>query len=124
MVIDSSWSMGTETANGDTRWERAMAQARTLIAASAGDEVALATTADGLVEGPTTDSVLLEAALDRIAPAGGEQADWPQLSGVSVRALHYGRNAAASDRRSRGGRRQGHRAVRVRACVEPGHHGV
>src|SRR5688572_9969903 len=87
VVIDSSWSMGTEMSNGDTRWERALAQARTLIAASAGDELALATTADGLVEGPTTDSVLLEAALDRIAPAGGEQGDWPQLSGVSV--VHF-----------------------------------
>ena len=87
VVIDSSWSMGTKMSNGDTRWERALAQARTLIAASAGDELALATTADGLVEGPTTDSVLLEAALDRIHPAGGEQADWPQLSGVSV--VHF-----------------------------------
>ena len=87
IVIDSSWSMGAETSNGDTRWERAIAKARTLIVASAGDEVALATTADGLVEGPSTDSVLLEAALDRIAPAGGEQGDWPQLSGVSV--VHF-----------------------------------
>jgi Ca-activated chloride channel homolog len=87
VVIDSSWSMGAETSNGDTRWERAIAQARTLIVASAGDEVALATTADGLVEGPTTDTVLLEAALDRIAPGGGEESDWPQLSGVSV--VHF-----------------------------------
>lgn len=87
VVIDSSWSMGTETSDGGTRWDRALTQARTLIAASAGDEVALATTADGLVEGPTTDSVLLEAALDRVFPAGGEQGDWPQLSGVSV--VHF-----------------------------------
>ncbi|MEO6223983.1 MAG: VWA domain-containing protein, partial [Vicinamibacterales bacterium] len=87
VVIDSSWSMGTRMSNGDTRWERALTKARTLIASSAGDELALATTADGLVEGPTTDSVLLEAALDRIAPAGGEQGDWPQLSGVSV--VHF-----------------------------------
>jgi hypothetical protein len=87
VVIDSSWSMGAETSSGGTRWERALTKARTLIAASAGDELALATTADGLVEGPTTDSVLLEAALDRIAPAGGEQGDWPQLSGVSV--VHF-----------------------------------
>jgi Ca-activated chloride channel homolog len=87
VVIDSSWSMGAETSNGDTRWERAIAQARTVIVSSAGDEVALATTADGLVEGPTTDTVLLEAALDRIAPAGGEESDWPQLSGVSI--VHF-----------------------------------
>jgi Ca-activated chloride channel family protein len=87
VVIDSSWSMGTKTEDGSTRWERALARARTLIAASAGDELALATTADGLVEGPTTDSVLLESALDRISPAGGEQGDWPQLSGVAV--VHF-----------------------------------
>jgi len=87
IVIDSSWSMGTETSSGGTRWDRALTQARTLIAASAGDEVALATTADGLIEGPTTDSVLLEAALDRTAPAGGESGDWPQLAGVAV--VHF-----------------------------------
>ncbi|MSO50002.1 MAG: hypothetical protein EXQ49_08905 [Acidobacteria bacterium] len=87
IVIDSSWSMGTEMPSGGTRWDRAIAQARTLIAASAGDEVALATTADGLIEGPTTDSVLLEASLDRIAPAGGESGDWPQLADVSV--VHF-----------------------------------
>ncbi len=87
IVIDSSWSMGTQMPSGGTRWDRAIAQARTLIAASAGDEVALATTADGLIEGPTTDSVLLEASLDRIAPAGGESGDWPQLADVSV--VHF-----------------------------------
>jgi hypothetical protein len=87
IVIDSSWSMGTQMPSGGTRWSSAIAHARTLIAASAGDEVALATTADGLVEGPTTDGVLLEAALDRIAPAGGEGGDWPQLANVAV--VHF-----------------------------------
>jgi hypothetical protein len=87
IVIDSSWSMGARMPSGGTRWDNAIAQARTLIAASAGDEVALATTADGLVEGPSTDSVLLEAALDRIIPAGGEAGDWPQLANVSV--VHF-----------------------------------
>jgi hypothetical protein len=87
IVIDSSWSMGAEMPSGGTRWERAIARARTLIQSSAGDEVALATTAEGLVEGPTTDSVLLEAALDRIAPSGGEGADWPRLSDLSV--VHF-----------------------------------
>ncbi len=87
IVIDSSWSMGAQMPSGGTRWRNAIARARTLIAAAAGDEVALATTADGLVEGPTTDSVLLEAALDRIAPAGGEGADWPRLADVSV--VHF-----------------------------------
>ena len=87
IVIDSSWSMGTSMPSGGTRWERAVTRARTLIASSAGDEVALATTADGLVEGPTTDVVLLEAALDRIAPSGGEGGDWPRLADLSV--VHF-----------------------------------
>lgn len=87
IVIDSSWSMGTEMPSGGTRWNRAITRARTLIASSAGDEVALATTADGLVEGPTTDAVLLEAALDRLAPSGGEGGDWPRLANVSV--VHF-----------------------------------
>jgi hypothetical protein len=83
IILDSSWSMGAETSAGETRWERAVAEARALIQASAGDEVALATTADGLVEGPTTDAVLLEAALDTLTPAGGETSDWPRLANVS-----------------------------------------
>ncbi|NQW03430.1 MAG: VWA domain-containing protein [Acidobacteria bacterium] len=87
IVIDSSWSMGARMSDGGTRWDRAIAHARTLIAASAGDEVALATTADGLVEGPTADAVLLEAALDRLAPSGGEGGDWPRLADVAV--VHF-----------------------------------
>lgn len=83
IILDSSWSMGAETSAGETRWERAIAEARALIQSSAGDEVAVATTADGLVEGPSTDSVLLEAALDRLRPAGGEDADWPRLANVT-----------------------------------------
>jgi hypothetical protein len=83
IILDSSWSMGTRTSAGETRWDRAIAEARALIQSSAGDEVAVATTADGLVEGPTTDAVLLEAALDRLVPAGGEDSDWPKLANVS-----------------------------------------
>lgn len=83
IILDSSWSMGAETSAGETRWERAIAEARALIQSSAGDEVAVATTADGLVEGPSTDSVLLEAALDRLEPSGGEDADWPRLANVT-----------------------------------------
>lgn len=83
IILDSSWSMGTETSDGETRWERAIAEARALVQSSAGDEVAIATTADGLVEGPTTDAVLLEASLDRLAPSGGETSDWPKLANVS-----------------------------------------
>lgn len=83
IILDSSWSMGARTSAGETRWDRALAEARALIQSSAGDEVALATTAEGLVEGPSTDAVLLEAALDRLAPSGGEDADWPRLASVS-----------------------------------------
>ncbi len=83
IILDSSWSMGAETSGGESRWDRAVAEARALIQSSAGDEVALATTADGLVEGPTTDAVLLEAALERLAPAGGETSDWPTLANVT-----------------------------------------
>ena len=80
IVLDSSWSMLTRTANGETRWERAVAEARRLAAASAGDEIALATTADGLIEGPTPDLALIDAGLDRIAPAGGDIGAWPRLA--------------------------------------------
>src|SRR5258706_1544200 len=52
IVIDSSWSMLARTRGGTTRWGRAIAEARRLTAASPRD-VALPTTADGPVEGPT-----------------------------------------------------------------------
>ena len=84
IVIDSSWSMLARTANGETRWERALAEARRLAAAAAGDELVLATTADGLVEGPTADLALIDAGLDRIAPAGGETSAWPRIAGTQV----------------------------------------
>lgn len=83
IVIDSSWSMLTRTAHGETRWDRAIAEARRLASAAAGDEIALATTADGLVEGPTRDLALIESGLDRIAPAGGEIGAWPRVAGAS-----------------------------------------
>ena len=82
VVLDSSWSMRTRTDSGETRWDRATAQARRLAAAAPGD-VALATTADGLVEGPTADRALIEAALDRLAPQGGDGGSWPRLAGAT-----------------------------------------
>ncbi len=87
IVIDSSWSMLTRTGHGETRWDRAIAEARRLAAAASGDEVALATTADGLVEGPTPDLALIETALDRIAPAGGETAAFPRMAGSQI--VHF-----------------------------------
>jgi hypothetical protein len=85
VVIDSSWSMLARTRSGERRWDRAVAEARRLIAS--GGEVALATTADGLVGGPTTDLPLVEAALDRLSPAGGEGTSWPRLNGAD--AVHF-----------------------------------
>lgn len=83
IVIDSSWSMLARTRGGDTRWRRAIADARRLVAGSGG-EIALATTADGLVEGPTADRALIEAALDRIAPSGAGAAAWPAVAGAEA----------------------------------------
>jgi hypothetical protein len=85
VVLDSSWSMLARTRDGGTRWDRAVAQARRL--ASGNAEVALATTADGLVEGPTTDLALIDAALDRLAPAGGDATSWPRVGAGGV--VHF-----------------------------------
>lgn len=86
IVLDASWSMRARTPEGDTRWERAVAGARAL-ALSAGSDVAIATTADGLVEGPTADTALVAAALDRLQPSGGEGQAWPRIDGVD--ATHF-----------------------------------
>jgi hypothetical protein len=73
--------MAARTSNGETRWARAVQQARRLAAAGVvGGDVAIATTADGLVEGPSSDLALLETALDRLQPAGGEAAAWPRVA--------------------------------------------
>lgn len=83
LVVDSSRSMLARTRGGGTRWDHAVADARRLAAGASGD-VALATTADGLVEGPTTDVALIEAALARIAPSDAAAAAWPQLAGADA----------------------------------------
>ena len=81
IVLDSSWSMAARTSTGETRWQRAVRQARMLASAADGD-VALATTADGLVEGPTADTALIETALDRLSPAGGDSVAFPDRKSV------------------------------------------
>ena len=86
IVLDSSWSMRARTPEGDTRWQRAVAGARSL-ALAAGSDVAIATTADGLVEGPTSDTALIATAFDRLEPAGGEEQAWPRVDGVD--ATHF-----------------------------------
>lgn len=85
IVIDSSWSMRTATARGDTRWDRALAEARRIAASS--DQVAIATTADGVVESLTDDRILVEAALAKLSPAGTAERSWPTVAGVS--AVHF-----------------------------------
>ena len=94
IVLDSSLSMEAATGRGETRWARGVAEARRLFASSSGAELALATTADGLVEGPTTDLALLESALDRVRPGGGDAAAWPRLAGAS--AVHFITDGAAA----------------------------
>jgi hypothetical protein len=87
VILDSSWSMQARTRGGERRWDRAVGEARRIVAAASGRDIALATTADGLVEGPTADGTLIESALDRIAPGGSERAAWPRLAGAHV--VHF-----------------------------------
>ncbi len=108
IVIDSSWSMATRTSTGETRWQRAVRQARAL-AASAGGDVALATTADGLVEAPTSDVALIETAIDRLAPSGGEDAAWPRVPGAD--RVHFITDGATD--------RVADRAVTIHSVFEP-----
>lgn len=87
IVLDSSWSMLAETADGGTRWDRAVDIARRLAASAGGDEIALATTGEGLVEGPTADLALIETALVALEPTGGDQAAWPRVGGSA--SVHF-----------------------------------
>jgi hypothetical protein len=99
IVLDSSWSMLAETGSGGTRWDRAVREARALAASAGGDEVALATTADGLVEGPASDLALIETAIERLAPSGGATAPWPRAGGAdTVHFLTDGAHTRSLDR--------------------------
>jgi hypothetical protein len=59
IVLDSSWTMMARTRGGETRWDRAVAEARRLAGSAAGRDVAVATTAEGLVAGPSADTALI-----------------------------------------------------------------
>jgi hypothetical protein len=109
VVIDSSWSMLAKTRGGETRWDRALAEARRLAASS--DQVAVATTADGLVEGPTDDTVLIESALGRLTPSGSDASSsfWPVVSGMD--SIHFITDGAAA--------RSLDRSVVVHSVFEP-----
>jgi len=97
IVLDSSWSMLGRTRSGETRWERAVAEARRVAAGAAGSDIAIATTAEGLVEGPTADLSSIDTALDRLQPAGSTASGWPRLSGAEVHFLTDGAVARALD---------------------------
>jgi hypothetical protein len=97
IVLDSSWSMLARTRSGETRWDRARAEARRI--ATSSEEAAIATTADGLVEGPTDDVVLLDAALRRVNPSGEDDTAWPEVSGAD--AIHFITDGAVARRLDR-----------------------
>ena len=107
VVLDSSWSMLARTRGRDTRWDRAIAEARRLAASS--DQVAIATTADGLVEGPTDAAVLIESALGRLRPTGADAPSWPTVPGLD--AVHFITDGAVA--------RQVDPAVIVHSVFEP-----
>lgn len=71
IVLDSSWSMGARTGDGRTRWAHAVAEARALAMSARAAEVTVATTGQGVVEGPTADGALIAQAFDRLRPGGG-----------------------------------------------------
>ena len=85
VVIDSSWSMLAKTPGGETRWDRALAAARRTAAAN--EQVAIATTADGLIEGPTDDAVLVESAIAGLAPSAADASRWPAVAAMD--AVHF-----------------------------------
>ena len=97
VVLDSSLSMGARTRSGDTRWAKAIADARRLAGSAAG-EVAVATTADGLIEGPTSDGAIIDTALDRIAPSAAPVSGWPQLAGAEALRRKLDRVSFGTDR--------------------------
>ena len=92
IVLDSSWSMLAKTRGRETRWDRAIAEARRVAASS--DQVAIATTADGLVQGLTDDSVLVESALGHLAPSAFPDTSWPSVPGVD--SVHFITDGAMS----------------------------
>ena len=89
IVLDTSWSMLARTSRGETRWDRAITRARQ-VAASAGGPVSLATTSDGIVVAPTTDRAVLDAALLRLSPSGGDAEPWLGSGEVAVHFIGDG----------------------------------
>jgi hypothetical protein len=116
IVIDASPSMLARTRTGETRWARAIAQARGIAEAS-GDAVSVATTADGLVEGPTTDIGLIETALDGMATSG-DASWWPRTGAAD--SVHFITDGASPRPIGSGlGTRDSGRRVTVHSVFEP-----
>ena len=97
IIVDSSASMRARMRGGGTRWDRAIAEARRLAASAGGSAVAVATTTDGLVEGPTTDLTLIDTALDRLSASGDSAAALPRLAGADVHLITDGAVARPLD---------------------------
>ncbi len=87
LVLDSSWSMRARLPTRGTRWDRAVEEARAMAAASNAQEIAVATTADGIVEGPTADRARVDDALTRLTPSGSADGSWPHLADAG--ATHF-----------------------------------
>ncbi len=87
LVFDSSWTMGARTDTGGTRWALAQQAARALAARAGTAEVTVATTAEGVVEGPTADRALVQNVIDRVQPTGGAEGAWPHVAGAT--AVHF-----------------------------------
>ena len=85
LVLDTSWSMLARTRGGETRWDRGVTLARQIAAASP-EAVSLATTSDGVLVGPTTDRGVIDAALERLSPSGG---DGPPWHAAGAHAVHF-----------------------------------
>jgi hypothetical protein len=87
LVLDSSWSMRARTTAGSTRWDRAVQAARSVAESAAGSEIAIATTGEGVIEGPTADLALIQSALERLAPSGAADGAWPRIAGAQT--VHF-----------------------------------
>jgi hypothetical protein len=66
-----------------TRWTLAIDRARALVGGAGGRDIVVATTAEGVVAGPTRDVTELLRVLDRLTPGGGPDGGWPQVSAAA-----------------------------------------
>lgn len=93
IILDSSWTMSASRATGGTRWEEAIREASSVIRDVRG-EVALATTAEGVVDGPTSDRAKLSKTLARLVPSGASDVAWPRVADAD--AIHFITDGATS----------------------------